>query len=379
MGLHYIYDEHSKHLDPTINASTVFNIIEEGIKSERIKFCTYPENLNCDKSSIIKISAINLQEQHKERSEFTSLELHNGSTVICKQIDNSLYCINEPNTDESLYEQLKLIFYFISGLIVITFSFFVFSDVHRLYKLSSQPFEKIRLPDFRLSKKSFLYPLSSSLQAMKNKIEELSRFQVEFIETICHDIKTPLSKIKFQLEMPEIKDTQSAERIKRYMIEMENYLDDFLQLSANDYTQRRLRLAKVNLQQQLQHQLHEFQELTSHQLVLLCPETLELQADPILLQRALNNLVSNALRFCNSKVHVSVYQLAEYCWIVVDDDGVGFANKQPENYHSLVQTHHGMGLEIVRKISTAHGGELKIEQSPLGGCRVKFSIRCNHT
>ena len=104
--------------------------------------------------------------------------------------------------------------------------------------------------------------------------------------------------------------------------------------------------------------------------------------DPRLTARALQNLLRNAMRYCDRRIQVGVSLNAKGCSLWVDDDGIGIPEQERERifepFYRLDRSRDratggfGLGLAISRRALEAQGGTLNVEQSPLGGARFKL-------
>jgi signal transduction histidine kinase len=109
-------------------------------------------------------------------------------------------------------------------------------------------------------------------------------------------------------------------------------------------------------------------------------------ADPDKLKRALLNVLDNAIKFSPSRaeIHLWVEKEDDFLSIKVQDQGVGFKDSSKPNYKepfsvegrkgTAGETTTGLGLYIVHKLISAHGGSLSIDNRPEGGAEVKLRI-----
>ena len=104
--------------------------------------------------------------------------------------------------------------------------------------------------------------------------------------------------------------------------------------------------------------------------------------DPRLTARALQNLLRNAMRYCDRRIQLGVNVTASGCELWVDDDGIGIPEAERERifepFYRLDRSRDratggfGLGLAISRRALEAQGGTLIVETSPLGGARFKL-------
>jgi len=101
---------------------------------------------------------------------------------------------------------------------------------------------------------------------------------------------------------------------------------------------------------------------------------------PHALDRAFNNLVDNALKFCKEKVQITFSLEQDYWYLNIDDDGKGI----PKDYYKKVfkpfykldknSRGFGLGLAAVKSIIYSQGGKIKLAKSDLGGLRVIVKV-----
>jgi two-component system osmolarity sensor histidine kinase EnvZ len=107
------------------------------------------------------------------------------------------------------------------------------------------------------------------------------------------------------------------------------------------------------------------------------------QVRPDAFKRCLANLVSNAVRF-GSTISLSGTREPRWLMVHVDDDGPGIPDDRRDDVfrpflrlddaRNQNQTGTGLGLSIARDIAGAHGGEIALAESPLGGLRATVRI-----
>ena len=107
------------------------------------------------------------------------------------------------------------------------------------------------------------------------------------------------------------------------------------------------------------------------------PETLTLPLRVDAVRRAITNLVDNARRHAH-RVALAAMPQGRLVFITVDDDGPGIPPDRRESvfrpFESGSAGGTGLGLTIARDIVRAHGGEILLEDSPLGGLRARIRL-----
>ncbi|HHQ47456.1 MAG TPA: GHKL domain-containing protein, partial [Acidobacteria bacterium] len=212
----------------------------------------------------------------------------------------------------------------------------------------------------------------------------------EVARHIAHEIKNPLTPIRL-----------AAERIQRRSAEMDGPVRDVIVTGCNaiiahvtglkklvDAFHRYARMPTVNpkpvpLNQLLEETVALYQGLREGVAVELAlpDDPLTVRADPVLLRQALVNLLDNAFEVLGEKgtVRVSVGARGDDIIITVEDDGPGFPTEDPEvlvqPFFSTKGRGSGMGLALVHRVVTDHGGRLEMENHTPHGARVRIVLR----
>ena len=131
------------------------------------------------------------------------------------------------------------------------------------------------------------------------------------------------------------------------------------------------------MSQLLQQMIDKFSANTEHQIELIAGPAITIQADEKLLQRALSNLLSNALRYCHTKVWIELSLQDNDCLIDICDDGAGWHSNQQPSPDGL--SHHGIGLAIVSRVAHQHGGAFLRLSKAEGGAVARLQLPVGST
>ncbi len=319
---------------------------------------------------------------------------NNGNASMCSEVGaGELLCVSKLNLPDGTDFSIDLAHVFILLLLLSMFwlSRNVFRDVETLRQSALQEIKLGRLPAFRLSAKSYLQPLARSLSRMNQRITDLNSLQREMADTVCHDIKTPLARLRFIMLSIETQISPAHyAQVCRNLQEIEDNVYDYLRLAQQDF-RADLQLSQLNLPMLVQELIDKFAANSEYQLALLPGPALMIQADQNLLQRALSNLLSNALRYCQSKVWIELTVQGSNCLIDICDDGSGWQRHQlpaetagatgaNKNQSATAQvrpdavSHHGIGLAIVSRVAHQHGGDFLRLDRPGGGAIARLCL-----
>lgn len=232
--------------------------------------------------------------------------------------------------------------------------------------------------------------LAGAFNHMAEQLQLLLTVQRELVRAVSHELRTPVARLRFGLEMIESAETDASRR--KYMEGMDGDIQDLDQLVDEMLTYARLEQGSPALTYQrlelaalVEQVVAEIAPLRREISVTVEPGPLVpfdqgswVEAEPRYLHRALQNLLTNALRYAEGRVRVSFRVSVEQCQVDVEDDGPGVPEAQwprlfqpffrADDSRARVTGGHGLGLSIVRRIVHWHGGRAQIARSEtLGG------------
>ena len=234
--------------------------------------------------------------------------------------------------------------------------------------------------------------LASSYNSMSDHIERLIEAQRELMRAVSHELRTPVARSRFGVEMMADEDDydyrqQQVEQIDKDIEALNTLIDEIMTYAKLEQGMPSLEFEDVSLFEVLDQVLIETEALKTG-------KTLELQAPPIgvvveterrYLHRVVQNLVGNAVRYCDDKVLISGGVNDEgMAYICVEDDGPGIPEEDRkrifdafarlDDSRTRASGGYGLGLSIVSRIAYWFGGTIDIDESPiLGGARFTMT------
>jgi signal transduction histidine kinase len=228
--------------------------------------------------------------------------------------------------------------------------------------------------------------LSQRINHMADRIHALVQSHRQLMQTVSHEMRTPLSRLHFALESLEPtgehgegeRDTRQLDAMRRDLTELDDLLDELLTFSKLDAGVAPIDSIAVPVRPTLEDILRRGSTSQPHVAGRLECDSGEVcfLGDARLLTRAVGNVVRNAFRFAKSKVIVLAKAEADQIVVQVDDDGPGIEQGDRERvFTPFVQLKDsrdggtGLGLSIARRIIEQHQGTIAFDDAPIGGAR----------
>lgn len=298
---------------------------------------------------------------------------------------NTLLSVSLPNQaiPQKTWLWYSGLFYFLLGLLIALWLWPLWRDIKRvkseLVEFNGQS-AKRRLP---IDNSSLIAPIAQALENLNQRIYELLQTQRELSGSVAHELRTPLSRIKFALAMQG--ENKHRASIEKDINELESLIQEMLDYSSLQVSQPSLEISEIPLDIML-HQLQERIAISkpSRIQIHIYPSEHKLFADGHLLERAIENLLLNALRYAKSRIEISVQHKKTVTQLTVEDDGEGIPNTlrdkifepffRPDKGRDRQRGGAGMGLAIVNRIATWHQGRCWVEASEMGGAKFVLQL-----
>jgi two-component system osmolarity sensor histidine kinase EnvZ len=216
---------------------------------------------------------------------------------------------------------------------------------------------------------------AAAFNRMQERIRRFLAQRTEMLAGVSHDLRTPLTRLRLALAMlPATEDLRDdVAEMTADVEEMERMIGEYLAFARGESAEQ---AESVNLSAVLED-VAAGARRTGARISIDVPEklTLSLRADAV--RRAVTNLVDNARRHARN-VAVGALQQERSVQVTVDDDGPGIPPDRRESvfrpFESGASGGTGLGLTIARDIVRAHGGDIVLEESPMGGLRARIRL-----
>lgn len=235
-------------------------------------------------------------------------------------------------------------------------------------------------------------PLSDTMNSMAERVQQLLATHRELSCGISHELRTPIARMRFALEM--LTETDEAGERQRLWSMMEADLDELDHLIDTSLTYARFEreapaphFASVAFAEWLTDEVDAVRLLGRELKISVdtasLPPDLKVDVDRKAMPYALRNLLRNAFKYAGKEIAVSAELIGERILVHVDDDGIGIPPEEREHVFSAFTRldrsrdrstgGYGLGLAIARRVLELHGGTATAEAAPLGGARFTLA------
>lgn len=263
-------------------------------------------------------------------------------------------------------------------------------------KILEESKETIARNNILREKSKALTNLTKQLKAANQELLDKDRQKDEFLDTIAHELKTPITGIRASAELV-LEDKDMPENLKKQFLgnilndsdrlsRLINSILDFEKMSKGKTT---LNFTPNDIQEVIEKSIQGVSHLATQKNIKILNENsrtfiLEFDFDRIL--QVLTNLLSNAIKFSPeySIITINYKQTKDYIELSVSDNGKGIPKEdtyyifdkfyQSKNQNIKKQEGSGLGLAISKQIIEQHQGEIWIDENYKNGAKLVFKL-----
>ncbi|MEZ5825207.1 MAG: ATP-binding protein [Geminicoccaceae bacterium] len=217
-----------------------------------------------------------------------------------------------------------------------------------------------------------------AFNSMRNRILRHISQRTEMLAAVSHDLKTPLTRMKLELEMLE-DDEGMVDGLKEDVGDMMELVETYLAFVRGEEGEATEPQRLLPLLESMRSRV----ERADIVFEILADASIELPLRPLAFRRCLANLVDNAVRY-GKWIRITATRRSREIVISIEDDGPGLPQEhweqafQPffrgDDSHRPEGGGTGLGLTIARDVVLGHGGELTLGRSSRGGCMAVIRL-----
>lgn len=235
----------------------------------------------------------------------------------------------------------------------------------------------------RVRRDDELGELTTSINQMADSLQSLLEAKRQLLLAISHELRTPVTRAKLQLEFME--DSDLKHTLHDDINEIDLLISDLIEAERLSTRHAALTAEPVLLAEYVAGLCEQYQDYAGGFRLELPAEDREVEIDRLRIRLLLTNLINNAIRHGHDRpVGVSLGFNDEEAVLVVEDNGEGIAQEYlqhvREPFYRVDSARQrntggfGLGLYLCNLIAEAHGGQLDIESEPGEGTRVTVRL-----
>ncbi|MGN0929523.1 MAG: ATP-binding protein [Alphaproteobacteria bacterium] len=212
-----------------------------------------------------------------------------------------------------------------------------------------------------------------------NRMQRYLKSRTNMLSGISHDLKTPLTRMKLELEFCDDKNLQFA--LLNDIEDMEKMINSYLDYAKGNIPENSQKTNITNLVKNIVRKLNK----GNYDIKVNAKPNIFAVIRPSAFERAIANIITNAIRYSKKKIIIDIKQSGNKLSVLIEDNGNGIPENRRddmlkpftrlENSRNTSTGGVGLGLSIVQEIIHQHGGEvLLLDGKKLGGLLVKIEI-----
>jgi two-component system osmolarity sensor histidine kinase EnvZ len=313
----------------------------------------------------------NIYMDRDKRLVFVDIPTKDGKTAT---FGTSLYRIYSTSTEVFIIWLIGSIL--IVSILVSPFLIMHTRSIRRIARAANRFGRGLDAPGFKPTGSKEIREAAASMITMKERLDRYNRTRTDMLNAVSHDLKSPLTRMRLAIETNTANNTDLIRDIDR-MTEMVNGYLAFARGETPEIEQA------TELPPMLTRIARD--AAPDKNIITNFPDTpVQFYARPMALARAFSNILENAARYAKNTVKITELDTPENVEIWIEDDGIGIPDDRKkdalrpfvrlDDARSVNTGGTGLGLSIAQTAIENHGGLMFLENSDMGGLKVRIIL-----
>lgn len=264
----------------------------------------------------------------------------------------------------------------IVSILATPFVIFHTRSIRHIAKAANKFGRGMDVPGFKPSGSLEIREAANAMITMKERLNRYNKTRTDMLNAVGHDLKTPLARMRIAVET----DSATKQDLLHDIDRMSEMLNGYLAFARGE-------MPEIEQAVELPAMLTRIARdaAPKKNIVLQFPEEpVQFYARPNALTSAFTNIIENAARFTKKTLKITEIDSAESLTVIIEDDGIGIPDDKKEMalqpFVRLDESRSdstggtGLGLSIAKTAIENHGGQIFLENSDLGGLRVRVVL-----
>ena len=341
---------------------------------------TQPSTINFNRGILSKRLKQALENLDKEF--FYDLSNIESGVLIIIKLESETLVINVDK--DRLYSETAFVFLLwmiFASLILLLMSYFLMNKqlkpLKRLAIIAETFGRGLDAPELKSVGAYEIKQTSQAFNQMRTRIKRFLKQRTDMLAGVSHDLRTPLTRMKLQVSL--IKDKKAKSELELDINEMTAMLDSYVNFVKTESPEP---IEEIIINEIINDILKTIDN-SSCKIIINDMSIIKTSGRPIQLKRAFQNIIDNSKRYSN-QINISFINNNNECIIEFNDNGPGIPKEKFEDVfkpfftldpsRNKLKGESGLGLAITRDIVRAHGGEVKLDKSILGGLKLSVIL-----
>ena len=286
----------------------------------------------------------------------------------------SLYRIYSTSTEVFIIWLLGSIL--IVSILIAPFIIMHTRSIRRIARAAGRFGRGLDAPGFVPTGSKEIREAAASMITMKERLDRYNRTRTDMLNAVSHDLKAPLTRMRLAVET----NTATSDDLIRDIDRMTEMVNGYLAFARGE-------APEIEQATELPPMLTRIARdaAPDKQIVTDFPNApTQFYARPMALARAFSNIIENAARYANKQIKITEHDTADTVEVIIEDDGPGIPDdRKRDAMRPFVRLDDargtetggtGLGLSIAQTAIENHGGQMFLENSELGGLRVRIVL-----
>ena len=264
----------------------------------------------------------------------------------------------------------------IVGILVSPFIILHTRSIRRIAHAANRFGRGLDAPGFEPSGSREIREAASAMITMKERLNRYNRTRTDMLNAVSHDLKSPLARMRLAVET----ETAEKDELLRDIDRMSEMVNGYLAFARGE-------MPEIEQITELPSMLIRTARdaAPKKNIVTNFPDApAQFYARPMALARAFANIIENAARYAKKTIRITEIDTVDQVEIIIEDDGPGIPDsKKADAMRPFVRLDEsrgaktggtGLGLSIAKTAIENHGGQIFLEDSDLGGLRVRVVL-----
>ena len=249
-------------------------------------------------------------------------------------------------------------------------------SIRRIAKAASRFGRGLDAPGFEPSGSKEIREAAAAMITMKERLNRYNRTRSDMLNAVSHDLKAPLTRMRLAVET----DGATKQDLLRDIDRMTEMVNGYLSFARGEMPEIEQATELPAMLIRLARDAAPDKNIETD----FPDEPAQFYARPMALARAFGNIIENAARYANKTIRITEKDTADQIEIIIEDDGPGIPNdKKRDALRPFVRLDDarsdktggtGLGLSIAQTAIENHGGQLFLENSDMGGLKVRIVL-----